>query len=337
MTIQKTAVLLVNLGTPEAPTEDAVRQYLAEFLADPRVVTIPRFIWWFILKFFVLRTRPALSAKAYQKVWRDDGSPLMVYSKKIQQALQALAEQQAEGQYDFILGMRYGQPSIESAIDNIKQSDADNIILLPLYPQFATSSTGTAWHEFKRVYEQWKGAPASQVIMDYHNNPKYITALANSVQQHWLANERSECLLVSFHGVPERTIRQGDPYLEQCTETARLLAQELSLDETQWRLVFQSRFGRAQWIQPYCVDTLQQLPNEGIKHIDVICPGFAADCLETLEEIAIQNRAIFMAAGGESYEYIPALNNTKQHIEALFELVEALHMSNETNKEVTGG
>jgi len=320
--MKRTAVLLINLGTPEAPTETAVREYLREFLWDPRVVQIPRVLWWFILHFFVLRKRPAISAKAYKKIWTKNGSPLLVCSKRIQQALQALSDQKSAGEYEVKLAMRYGQPSIEKALKDIKESDVDNIIVLPLYPQFATSSTGTAWQAFRQVYAQWESAPASQTIVDYHDHEGYINALAQSVQRHWAAHGKADCLLLSFHGVPERTIRQGDPYLKHCTKTTELLVKKLALEPLQWRMVFQSRFGKAKWVQPYCVETLEELAQEGVKNIDVICPGFAADCLETLEEIAIQNRDIFLKAGGEKYHYIPALNDDEAHISALFSLIE---------------
>lgn len=320
--MKRTSVLLINLGTPEAPTEEAVREYLREFLWDPRVVQIPRVLWWVILNFFVLKKRPAVSAKAYKKIWTKNGSPLLVYSKRIQQALQALSDQKSAGEYDVRLAMRYGQPSIENVLKEIKETDVDNIIVLPLYPQFATSSTGTAWQAFRQVYTQWKGAPASQTIVDYHDYDGYIDALAQSVQRYWAENGKADCLILSFHGVPERTIRQGDPYLKHCTKTTELLVKKLELKPLQWRMVFQSRFGKAKWVQPYCVETLEELAQEGIKNIDVICPGFAADCLETLEEIAIQNRDIFLEAGGENYRYIPALNDDEAHISALFSLIE---------------
>ena len=319
--MQKTAVVLINLGTPEAPTEEAVREYLREFLSDPRVVTIPRFIWWFILNFIVLKKRPAISAKAYQAIWTDQGSPLMSNSKAIRDGLQNQADQQAAGEYEFTLAMRYGQPSISSAIEKIKQQGADKLIVLPLYPQYATSSTGTALEAFKQGYESWPDAPTSHSVVEYHADQAYIAALADSIQRSWADHGRAECLLMSFHGVPERTITEGDPYLAQCRQTAQLLADKLALKPAQWRLVFQSRFGRAKWIQPYCVETLQRLPQEGISSVDVVCPGFAADCLETLEEMALQNREVFMQAGGEGYRYIPALNDDVKHIGALFALV----------------
>lgn len=326
--MKKTAVLLINLGTPEAPTEEAVREYLREFLWDPRVVQIPRVLWWVILNFFVLKKRPAQSAKAYQKVWMDEGSPLLVNSKQIQVSLQALAEQNRAGQYEIFLAMRYGQPSIESVLGQVKKAGVDNIIVLPLYPQFATSSTGTALHAFRQAYAKWGAAPRSKTIIDYHDNEAYINALAQSVQTYWKEHGKTECLLLSFHGVPDRTIKQGDPYLDHCTKTTELLVEKLRLKPLEWRMVFQSRFGKAKWIQPYCVETLEALPEEGIKSVDVVCPGFSVDCLETLEEIAMQNKDIFLKAGGENYRYIPALNDDDAHIAALLSLIE------ENNKEV---
>lgn len=330
--MKKIAVLLINLGTPEAPTEDAVRDYLREFLWDPRVVQIPRFIWWFILNFSVLKSRPKQSAAAYQKVWTDEGSPLMVYSKRIQSSLQAMADAQFPGRYQFILGMRYGQPSISSVLEQIGMDEVDKVITLPLYPQFASSSTGTAWHASRKALAGWGGVTRSATIIDYHDNAAYIDALADSVKAHWAEHGQAECLLISFHGVPERTIRQSDPYLNQCTKTTELLVDKLGLEPLQWRVVFQSRFGKAKWLQPYCVDTLVELAEEGIDDIDVICPGFAADCLETLEEMAIQNRDIYLNAGGSKYRYIPALNDSDAHIKMLLSLVEEKNTSEDSKQ-----
>jgi ferrochelatase len=210
---KKTSVLLINLGTPTAPTEDAVRVFLKEFLWDPRVIEIPRVIWWFILNFSVLRTRPKISALAYQKVWTDEGSPLLVNSKRIQKKLQQLADKNKPGEYTIELGMRYGEPSIDEAVEALKKIEGDSLIILPLYPQFASSSTGTAWQSFRKSYGTWRNSPRSKTIMDYHDDDAYISALAASIQRHWQENGRAPCLLMSFHGVPERTIRQGDPYL----------------------------------------------------------------------------------------------------------------------------
>jgi ferrochelatase len=318
----KTAVVLINLGTPDAPTEEAVRVYLKEFLWDPKVVQIPRVIWWFILNFFVLRSRPAESAKAYAKVWTDTGSPLLTFSKKIQQKLQLLADKASPETFTFYLGMRYGNPSIASVVAELKQGGFDNVVVLPLYPQYATSSTGTALHAFNEQLLQWANAPKNKLVMQYFDDDAYINALASQIEKYWKGNGKAQLLMMSFHGVPEYTIKQGDPYLEHCTATAELLADKLGLADDAWQMVFQSRFGKAEWIKPYCVDELQNAPAKGVKSIDIVCPGFAADCLETLEEISLQNRDIFIEAGGEQYNYIPALNDSDEHIQALFSLIE---------------
>lgn len=320
--MKKSAVLLVNLGTPSEPSEKAVKRYLKEFLWDKKVVGIPRLIWWFILHFVVLRTRPKESAKAYQKIWTDEGSPLMVNSKKVSEKLQAYIDQRKPGRYEVVLGMRYGEPSIKAALMKIKNLAVDDVILLPLYPQFATSSSCTACSAtHDAIHALGLEAKPVNTILDYHNNRQYIQALAASVKKHWEQHGQSDCLVMSFHGVPEYTIKKGDPYQTHCENTAQLLAQALRLKPDQWRLVYQSRFGRAKWIEPYCVDVLQALPQEGVKNIDVICPGFACDCLETLEEIEMQNKDIFMQAGGESYRYIPALNDDIDHIAALYDVL----------------
>ena len=319
----KKAIILINFGTPEAATKEAVRSYLKEFLWDPRIVQIPRFIWWFILNFIVLKSRPEKSTKAYQRVWMDEGSPLKVFSERIQHKLQLLADTKHPNQYDVILAMRYGQPSINSVIKQLDNQGYEKIIAFPLYPQQATSSTGTAWHAFQQGIRQLVKPVKNKLIPVYYEDTGYINALADSVREHWLKNGNAGMLLISFHGVPERTIKQGDPYLEHCTATAIALARSLGLNSEQWQMVFQSRFGRGGWIKPYCNDVLQQLPNSGIKELDVICPGFAVDCLETLDEMAVENRDVFIAAGGQEYRYIPALNDSDKHIEVLLSLIES--------------
>jgi len=319
----KTAIILINFGTPEAATEQAVRCYLKEFLWDPRIVQIPRFIWWFILNFIVLKSRPAKSAQAYQRVWMDEGSPLKVYSIKIQQKLQLLADKKYPNKYDVILAMRYGEPSINSVVKQLENKGYEEIIVFPLYPQQATSSTGTAWHAFQQAIKQWEQPIKNRLIPAYYQNKAYITALADSVREHWSENGSTGMLLISFHGVPERTIKQGDPYLEHCTATGLALAEKLGLKSDQWQMVFQSRFGKGGWVKPYCIDVLQQMPKKGVTALDVICPGFAVDCLETLDEMVVENRDVFLAAGGDKYNYISALNDKNQHIEALLSLIES--------------
>lgn len=317
----KKAVLLINFGTPVAPTEAAVRSYLKEFLWDPRIVQIPRLIWWLILNLFVLKKRPAVSAKAYQRVWMDGGSPLMVYSKKIQQKLQLLAEKECSDQYDIQLAMRYGEPSINSVVKQLEQDGYKEVIVFPLYPQVATSSTGTAWHAFEQANNALDKPLKNKLISAYFRDENYLNALATSVKESWGKHGRGDKLVISFHGVPERTIKQGDPYLEHCTATANALADKLNLSAEDWQIVFQSRFGKGGWIKPYCLDVLNELPAKGVKHIDVICPGFSVDCLETLDEMVNENCEVFSLAGGEKFQYIPALNDKDEHIEALLSLL----------------
>ena len=319
--MRKQAVLLINLGTPEEPTEQAVRAYLKEFLWDPNVVQLPRLLWWLILNGIILKKRPRQSALAYKRVWTKDGSPLLSNSKKIMQGLQAFADAKFPNKYHFFLGMRYGSPSISNEISAMQNLSVDEIIILPLYPQYATSSSKTAIEAAEKSLTQYREKPPYKIINQYFDNPSYISALANRTREHWKNTGRSAYLLMSFHGVPEKTIRQGDPYFDHCKKTAELLAKELGLNSTDWSMAFQSRFGMAKWVQPYCLDTLQQLPNNGVVDIDVICPGFAVDCLETLDEIAIENKAVFLAAGGRSYHYIEALNDSQDHISALFSLL----------------
>ena len=314
-------VLLTNLGSPEAPTAAAVRRYLAEFLWDPRVVEIPRPLWWLILHGVVLRTRPKRSAHAYQRVWGDEGSPLVAISRRQAAALQPLLEQRCQGPVHVALGMRYGQPSIAAALRQLRDAGARRIVVLPLYPQHSGATTATAFDAVADVLKGWRWMPSLRFIGHYHDDPAYIAALAASIQENWSQHGRAERLLFSFHGMPKRTLLLGDPYHCQCQKTARLVAERLQLAEGQWQLTFQSRFGRAEWLQPYTDKTLQAWAKSGVKQVDVVCPGFAADCLETLEEIAMQNKEDFLAAGGERLHYIPALNERADHLAALADLV----------------
>ena len=314
---RKTGVLLINLGTPDAPTPQALRRYLAEFLWDKRVVDLPRPLWWLILHAVILRTRPAKSARAYQSVWSEEGSPLLVIARQQQQGLQALLDEQAAGRYHVALGMRYGNPSIAAALQALYNKDVDDLIVLPLYPQNSCSTTGSSFDAVAAAMQQHRFVPPQRFIADYHAHPLYIKALAASVRSAWQQHAQPEKLLISFHGTPVRFRDEGDIYYEQCQATARLLADELELGEGQWQLCFQSRFGKEEWLKPYTAATLQALPQQGTSSVDVICPGFSADCLETLEEIAEENRDYFLTAGGERFHYIPALNAEEAHI-ALF-------------------
>lgn len=319
---EATGILLVNLGTPKAATTSAVRRYLRQFLSDPRVIEIPRLIWLPILYAFILPRRPAKSAKLYESVWTEEGSPLLVFSKKQQQAIQQEMQARFKGRVIVELAMRYGEPSIESALNSLRQQGARRLLVLPLYPQYSAATTATTYDEVNRVLSRWRWLPEMRFVGHYYDNPSYINALAGSVKQHWKQYERGQLLLMSFHGLPKRNLELGDPYYCHCQATARLLAKQLGLKQDQYIVSFQSRFGKAEWLKPYTNKTLEELPSKDIKHIDVICPGFAVDCLETLEEIQIENGETFLQAGGERYRYIAALNHQQDHIYALSDIIQ---------------
>ncbi len=319
----KIGVLLTNLGTPDEPTPQALRRYLAEFLWDQRVVDLPRPLWWLILHGIILRTRPARSARLYREIWSEQGSPLLSISLTQQCMLQEQLERAAPGRYHVALGMRYGNPSIESALSELQQMGIESVIALPLYPQNSCSTTASTLDAISDALKKRRDVPHLDFIAGYHAHPAYIKALANSVREHRDGRDAAEKLLISFHGTPLRYREEGDPYYEQCLETVQLLAQELGLKPEQWQISFQSRFGREEWLQPYTDETLQQLAEQGVKSIEVICPGFSADCLETLEEIAGENREIFSKAGGEAFYYIPALNGRDDHVAMMATLIES--------------
>lgn len=320
-TTPKVGVLLTNLGTPDAPTVPALRRYLAEFLWDPRIVDIPRPLWWLILHGIILRRRPARSAAAYQKVWTEQGSPLLVISER-QRTL--IAEQLAErcgGTVEVVLGMRYGNPSIASALEVLRDANVQRLLILPLYPQYSCASTASTFDAIAATFRRWRWIPDHRFIGHYHDEPAYIMALANSIRESWSGRERGERLIFSFHGTPRSFLEQGDPYYCHCQKSARLVVEELGLADGEWLVTFQSRFGRQEWLKPYTDATLQGLAMEGVKRVDVISPAFSADCLETLEELAVENSELFRAAGGESLHYIEALNDRPDHIKALTDLV----------------
>ena len=314
-------VLLTNLGTPDEPTSSAVRRYLREFLSDTRVVELPRPLWLPILYGFILTTRPARSARLYQKIWTDKGSPLAVYTKAqcdaLSQSLQKKYGENALVEY----AMRYGQPSIESGLNRLIERGAEKIILLPLYPQYAGSTTGSTFDAVAAACKKLRWVPELHYINQYHDHPTYIAACAKQINNHWQQNPRAEKLLLSFHGLPKAHLLNGDPYFCHCHKTARLLAEALDLGEDDYVVTFQSRLGKQEWLKPYTDQTVEALAQQGVKSLDVFCPGFAADCLETLEEIALQNREFFQQAGGESFNYIPALNASAEHIDALQQLL----------------
>lgn len=315
---RKTAVLFINIGSPTALTTSSIRRYLREFLGDYRVINLPRFMVWLLLNFYVLPFRPRKSLLAYQKIWQENGSPLLFLSKQL---VTKVATQFDPASYSIDCAMRYGQPSIAKQIKQYKKNAIKELIIIPLYPQYSSTTTASVYDEIARLIMQWRHIPTTHFVSDYHQNPLYIDAIAQSVVQSWTTKGKNKLLLMSFHGLPACLTQWGDPYFAQCQQTAQLVAKKLALSTTQWKIVFQSRFGKAKWLQPYCIEVLQALPKQGIKKIDIICPGFAVDCLETLEEIKIRNKAVFMDAGGEIYEYIPALNATKPHVNIMVELI----------------
>ncbi|MBA3563336.1 MAG: ferrochelatase [Gammaproteobacteria bacterium] len=319
------AVLLVNLGTPDAPTPAAVRRYLAEFLSDPRVIETPRVLWWPILHGVILRVRPQRSAELYRKIWTDAGSPLLVNTRQQAQALEDALSQRLADPVPVEFAMRYGSPSVGEILRKLKLADVRRLLVLPMYPQYAAATTGSVFDAVARELSRWRRVPETRFVHAYHDDSDYIGALAASVREHWSAHGRAERLLLSFHGLPARCVRAGDPYERHCLETARLLADELSLDDDTWAMSFQSRVGREPWLRPYTDVLLGEWARSGIQRVQALCPGFAADCLETLEEIAIRNRDDFVEAGGEALEYIPALNARADHIAFLARLV-AQHM-----------
>jgi ferrochelatase len=315
-------ILVVNLGTPEAPTPSALRRYLGEFLWDPRVVEIPRPLWWLILHGVILRIRPARSAKVYEKIWTEHGSPLMLHTRDIAAGIQEKLSARLAGAVHVEVAMTYGQPSIEAALDKLHAQYARRILVLPLYPQYSGTTTGSVFDRVTRALGRRRWIPELRFINHYHDAPGYVAALAASVRDHWDRHGRGERLLMSFHGVPKRTLMQGDPYHCHCQKTARLLAEALELDASEWQITFQSRFGREEWLKPYTDQTLKAWGQERAGLIDVVCPGFPADCVETLEEIALQNAALFRAEGGGDLRYIPALNARDDHIAFLSRTVE---------------
>jgi ferrochelatase len=315
----RTGILLVNLGTPAAPTAAALRPYLAQFLSDPRVVEIPRLVWMPILHGIILRTRPAKSAAKYASVWSEEGSPLQAHTRRQAQLLQAAMG--AAGHPVMVdWAMRYGQPSIRSQLDGMRAAGCTRILVVPLYPQFAASTTASVMDDVADCLKHWRNLPELRYIRNFCDDAGYIGALAASVQRHWSTHGQPEKLVLSFHGTPRRSLDAGDPYHCECHKTARLLAQALQLPAERVVVSFQSRFGKAEWLQPYTQPTLEAMARQGVRSVDVICPGFISDCLETLEEIDMECREAFLHAGGERFGYIPCLNEDPAWIDALAQL-----------------
>ncbi len=319
-----TAVVLVNLGTPDAPTGPALKRYLGEFLSDPRVVEIPKLAWWLILNGIILNVRPKKSAAKYATVWTNEGSPLRVHTERQTKLLKGWLGERGH-QLTVTWAMRYGTRAVPEVLAELKAAGVRRILLVPMYPQYAASTTATVVDEACRWLLKTRNQPEMRFIRNYHDDPGYLAALEKTVREHWAKKGplgAADKLVMSFHGLPKRSLTLGDPYFCECQKTGRLLAERLGLRREQYEVCFQSRFGKAEWLQPYTAPTLQALAQSGTQRVDLICPGFVADCLETLEEIAMEGKEDFLTAGGQTYHYIPALNESPSWIEALGELVE---------------
>ena len=316
----KTGILLINLGTPDAPTPKALKPYLKEFLGNSRVIEIPKWIWWTILNFIILNIRPKKSAEKYSLIWTQEGSPLKVHTEKQAKLLLKLIKERTTPTPLVEYAMSIGNPSISEAIIRMKQKNCERILILPLYPQYAASSTGAALDGVFNQLKKMRNIPAIRTVKHYHDHPAYIHALAQNVRDYWLTNGEPDKLIISFHGVPRFSLDKGDPYHCECQKTGRLLVEALNLDKEKFQICFQSRFGRTEWLRPYTAEILEQLGKQNTGRVDVICPGFVSDCLETLEEIAIEGKTTFIQAGGKEFHYIPCLNERDDWIHALTDI-----------------
>ncbi|MDL2357131.1 MAG: ferrochelatase [Pseudomonadota bacterium] len=321
-TVARSAIVLVNLGTPDEPTRSAVRRYLKEFLWDRRVVEIPRLLWWMILHLIILPFRSGKSAKKYASIWTRDGSPLKVHTQKQAMLLRGALGERGHDALRVVMAMRYGSPSLPEVLDKLKAEHCERVLILPAYPQYSATTTASIYDAVFAHYKDVRNLPELRMVKHYHDHDSYIAALHDSVLAFWETNGRGQKLVMSFHGVPKRTLLLGDPYHCECHKTARLLAAKLRLQPDQYLVTFQSRFGKAEWLQPYTAPTLAQLARDGVERVDVICPGFTSDCLETLEEIAIEAKHDFLAAGGKQFHYIACLNEDPAWIAGLAEIAE---------------
>ena len=310
-------VLLVNLGTPDAPTPSAVRRYLREFLSDPRVVELPRWLWLPILYLLVLPFRPAKTARKYATIWKPDGSPLRIYHERQAQLLRGYLGERLKAPIPTFAAMRYGKPAIAEGLKELAARGCDRVLVMPMYPQYASSATGSVEDALAKALRRMRPALGLRIVRDFHAHRAYAKAIAKNVNDYWFKHGRPDRLVMSFHGVPKASIDAGDPYQAQCLESARLIAAELGWMDKRTAVTFQSRFGKAEWIKPYTVDTLRALGSEGVQRVDVACPGFASDCLETLEEIAQEGKAAFVKAGGKDFHYLPTTNDTPSWMTAI--------------------
>ena len=317
----RVGILLTNLGTPQAPEKKPLRTYLKQFLSDPRVVEVPRLLWWFILNGVILNIRPARSAAAYKTVWTERGSPLMFHTKDQTEALRSVISEQFGDKVMVDFAMRYGSPAIPDVLQNMLQQGVRKLLVLPLYPQYSGATTASTFDAIAEDFTTRRWLPELRFASHYHDHPAYITALADSIRDFRAQHGSADKLMFSYHGEPKKYLEKGDPYHCECLKTSRLVAEELGLQEEEYTSAFQSRFGREEWLRPYTDETLKAFPQSGVKTVQVICPGFSADCLETLEEIAVENRDYFMEAGGQEFAYIPCLNSSPGHISCLETIV----------------
>ncbi len=316
---ERLGILVANLGTPAAPTTPAVRRYLKQFLSDPRVIEYPRWLWWLILNGVILNVRPRRSAHAYQQIWTPEGSPLLRNTQALAGKLHTQLRQHLHDEVALVVGMTYGEPSIAQALEQLRAAQVQRLIVLPLYPQYSGSTTGSVFDAVTRQLSQWRWVPELRFINHYHDDAAYIASLSDRIRRHWQQHGQHH-LLFSFHGLPKRYLTNGDPYFCHCHKTARLTADTLGLNPGDWSVSFQSRVGREEWLRPYTEEHMKTLITQGVRKLSVTCPAFAVDCLETLEEIALRNREDFLHAGGEAFDYIPALNDDDLHVQALAQL-----------------
>jgi ferrochelatase len=321
LSTERIGILLINSGTPLAARPAAVRAFLARFLADPRVVELPRALWLPLLYGVILPWRPQRVARKYRLIWSAAGSPLRDLTERLRAELANTLAQRTLAPLSVEVGMLYSDPDVAAALRRLRDGGAERLLVLPLFPQYCGATSAAAWDQVSAELRRWRTVPDVQFVADYHDHPGYIEALRGSVSDHWLARGRTSHLLMSFHGIPERYRRLGDPYFDRCQTTARLLADELLLREGEWSVGFQSRFGPADWLKPYTRMVLGGMPARGVREVSVVCPGFAVDCLETLEEIDLENRQVFMRAGGQRFEYVPALNAGARHAQCLADLI----------------
>jgi len=332
--VSKTGVLMINLGTPDAPTAKALRVYLKQFLSESRIVEFPRWLWWFILNGIILNVRPAKSARKYEQIWTSEGSPLKVHTERQTALVAALLEQRADSSLVVEYAMIIGNPSIAEKLQQMKVQGCDRILILPLFPQYAASSTGCVLDGVFSELRKMRNIPDIRTVRHYHDDPGYIAALAQNIRDYWEKHGQPDKLIISFHGVPRKTLDMGDPYHCECQKTGRLLAEALELVDDRYQICFQSRFGFAQWLGPYTSEILEELGKQKIGRVDVVCPGFVSDCLETLEEIALEGKAIFTGAGGGEFHYIPSLNEHPLWIEAIRNIIQT-HLTGWTDQRLS--